>query len=137
MRAGGSRRTILRSIPAMFDLMIVKFLLDYATKPMQFFGFLGLGATGVGVLLSMYIGYVKYWAHESAMANHGPLMLLAVALFIGGVQFLSIGLLGEIIMRIYYESQNKPIYSLREIKSHREESSGPTESKRQFGSSDH
>jgi len=137
MRTGGSRRTILRSIPAMFDLMIVKFLLDYATKPMQFFGFLGLGATGLGVLLSMYIGYVKYWAHESAMANHGPLMLLAVALFIGGVQFLSIGLLGEIIMRIYYESQNKPIYSTREIKSHREESGGSTEPKRQFGSSDH
>jgi len=136
-RSGGSRRTILRSIPVLFDLMIVKFLLDYATKPMQFFGFLGVGATGLGVLLSMYIGYVKYWAHESAMANHGPLMLLAVALFIGGVQFLSIGLLGEIIMRIYYESQNKPIYSLREIKSHREESGGPTEPKRQFGSSDH
>jgi hypothetical protein len=136
-RAGRSRRTIRRSIPILFDLMIVKFLLDYSTKPGQFFGLIGAGAMSLGILLSVYLGYLKYWAHESAMGNHGPLMLLAVALFIGGVQFLSIGLLGEIIMRIYYESQNKPIYSVREVKSHREESGGSTEPKRQFGSSDH
>ena len=70
------------------------------------------------------------------MAEHGPLMLLAVALFISGIQFVSMGLLGEIIARTYYESQNKPIYSLREVKSHRKEMGEPAEPARPSGSSE-
>jgi hypothetical protein len=70
------------------------------------------------------------------MAEHGPLMLLAVALFVSGVQFISMGLLGEIIARTYYESQNKPIYALREVKSHRKELGDSTESTRPSGNSE-
>jgi hypothetical protein len=70
------------------------------------------------------------------MTEHGPLMLLAVALFISGVQLISMGLLGEIIARTYYESQNKSIYSLREVKSHRKEMSDPAEPARPSGSSE-
>ena len=63
-------------------------------------------------------------------------MLLAVALFISGIQLISMGLLGEIIARTYYESQNKPIYALREVKSHRKEMSDPAEPARPSGSSE-
>jgi hypothetical protein len=62
--------------------------------------------------------------------------MLSVALFISGVQFFSMGLLGEIISRTYYESQNKPIYALREVKSHRKEMGDSAESPRPSGSSE-
>ena len=71
----------------------------------------------------------------SWMAQHGPLMLLSVALFVSGVQFVSMGLLGELIARTYYESQNKPVYALREVKSHRKDV-GDTEQTRPSGSSE-
>jgi len=71
----------------------------------------------------------------NVMTQHGPLMLLAVALFISGVQLVSMGLLGELIARTYYESQNKPVYALREVKSHRKDV-GDTEQTRPSGSSE-
>ena len=63
-------------------------------------------------------------------------MLLAVVLFLSGVQLVSLGLLGEISSRTYYESQNKPIYALREVKSHRKEMGDSAESARPSGSSE-
>src|SRR6266571_2116343 len=71
--------------------------------------------------------------HTDTISEHGPLMLLAVVLFLSGVQLLSLGLLGEITSRTYYESQNKPIYALREVKSHRKEMGDSTESPRPSG----
>jgi hypothetical protein len=62
---------------------------------------------------------------------------MAVALCVSGMQFLSIGLLGELMARTYYESQNKPIYTLREVKSHRKEAGDSAEQARPFGTSDH
>jgi hypothetical protein len=56
------------------------------------------------------------------MLEHGPLLFVAMLLFLTGIQFLSVGLIGEMLSRTYYESQKKPIYTLREIKSHRTES---------------
>jgi len=94
--------------------------LDYSTRPLQFFGLLGVAGRGL-VLCWQYSWLRKILPAQAIMAEHGPLMMLSVALFISGVQFFSMGLLGEIIARTYYESQNKPIYALREVKSHRKE----------------
>src|SRR5262249_23182242 len=116
--------------------MMVKFLLDYSTRPLQFFGLLGMAGAGLGFLLGLFLGFEKLYYHMSIMTEHGPLMLLAVALFVSGVQFISMGLLGEIGARTYYESQNKPIYALREVKSHRKEAGDSTESARPSGSSE-
>ncbi len=130
---GKSNYGIGRTIRVFLDLLIVKFLLDYSTRPLQFFGLLGMGGAGLGSLLGCFLAYEKFYQHKAIMAEHGPLMLLAVALFISGVQFMSMGLLGEIIARTYYESQNKPIYALREVKSHRKEMGDSTESTRPSG----
>jgi glycosyltransferase involved in cell wall biosynthesis len=130
---GKSNYGIGRTIRVFLDLLIVKFLLDYSTRPLQFFGLLGMGGAGLGSLLGCYLVYEKFYNHKAIMTEHGPLMLLAVALFISGAQFISMGLLGEIIARTYYESQNKPIYALREIKSHRKEMGDSTESTRPSG----
>jgi glycosyltransferase involved in cell wall biosynthesis len=135
-KSGKSNYGIGRTIRVFLDLLIVKFLLDYSTRPLQFFGLLGVGGAGLGSLLGSYIVFEKFYHHISIMTAHGPLMLLSVALFVSGVQFISMGLLGEIIARTYYESQNKPIYALREVKSHRKEAGDSAESARPSGSSE-
>jgi glycosyltransferase involved in cell wall biosynthesis len=135
-KSGKSNYGIGRTIRVFLDLVIVKFLLDYSTRPLQFFGLLGIGGAGLGSLLACFLVYEKFYQHKAIMAEHGPLMLLAVALFISGAQFISMGLLGEILARTYYESQNKPIYALREVKSHRKEMGDSTESTRPSGNPD-
>jgi glycosyltransferase involved in cell wall biosynthesis len=132
-KSGKSNYGIGRTIRVFLDLIIVKFLLDYSTRPLQFFGLLGMGGAGIGSLLAVFLAYEKFFHHQAIMTEHGPLMLLSVALFVSGVQFISMGLLGEIIARTYYESQNKPIYALREVKSHRKEMGDSTESTRPSG----
>ena len=133
---GRSNYGIGRTIRVFLDLMIVKFLLDYSTRPLQFFGLLGMAGASAGLAIAGYLGIDKLLHHTDTIAEHGPLMLLAVVLFVSGVQLLSLGLLGEITSRTYYESQNKSIYALREVKSHRKETGDSAESSRASGSSE-
>ena len=135
-KSGKSNYGIGRTIRVFLDLIIVKFLLDYSTRPLQFFGLLGMGGAGIASLIAGFLAYDKFYKHVSIMAEHGPLMLLALTLFVSGVQLVSMGLLGEIIARTYYESQNKPIYALREVKSHRKEAGDSAESARPSGNSE-
>jgi glycosyltransferase involved in cell wall biosynthesis len=132
-KSGRSNYGIGRTLRVFLDLIIVKFLQDYSTRPLQFFGLLGVGGAGLGLLIAGYLAFEKFAHNMSIMTQHGPLMLLAVALFVSGVQFVSMGLLGEIIARTYYESQNKPIYALREVKSHRKEMGDSAEQARPSG----
>src|SRR5689334_7254766 len=134
-KAGKSNYGISRTIRVFLDLLIVKFLLDYSTRPLQFFGLLGVGGTVLGLGLAGFLAFEKFARGVNVMALHGPLLLLSVALFVSGVQFVSMGLLGELIARTYYESQNKPVYALREVKSHRKEM-GDAEQTRPSGSSE-
>jgi glycosyltransferase involved in cell wall biosynthesis len=135
-KSGRSNYGIGRTLRVFLDLIIVKFLLDYSTRPLQFFGLLGVGGVGLGMVIAGYLAFEKFAHNMSIMTQHGPLMLLGVALFVSGVQFVSMGLLGEIIARTYYESQNKPIYALREVKSHRKEMGDSAEQARPSGSSE-
>src|SRR6202163_2372086 len=134
-KSGRSNYGIGRTIRVFLDLLIVKFLLDYSTRPLQFFGLLGFGGATLGMALAGYLAFEKFAHGVNVMTQHGPLMLLAVALFISGVQLVSMGLLGELIARTYYESQNKPVYALREVKSHRKDVSD-AEQTRPSGSSE-
>jgi glycosyltransferase involved in cell wall biosynthesis len=127
---GKSNYGISRTIRVFFDLIIVKFLLDYSTRPLQFFGFLGLIATTVGGAIGAFLVTQKILLHNDVIAEHGPLLILGAVAFLSGIQFISMGLLGEISSRTYYESQNKPIYALREVKSHRKELGDSAESAR-------
>jgi glycosyltransferase involved in cell wall biosynthesis len=136
-KSGKSHYGIGRTIRVFLDLLMVKFLLDYSTRPLQFFGLLGLAGAGSGTLLGGYVVFKKLFYHISVMQEHGPLMLLSIALLVSGIQFISMGLLGEIMARTYYESQNKPIYTLREVKTHRKEAGDSAEQARPFGTSDH
>ena len=132
-KSGKSHYGIGRTLRVFLDLIIVKFLLDYSTRPLQFFGLLGVGAVCSSLLVAAYLAFEKFAQNVTIMTQHGPLLLLTVALFVSGVQFVSMGLLGEIIARTYYESQNKPIYALREVKSHRKEMGDSAEQARPSG----
>jgi len=139
-RQGGKtrrpRRAVGRAVRVLLDLMIVRFLLDYSTRPGQFFGFVGVGSTALGFFLGVFLTIDRFYFHTVLLRGWGPLTFLAVGLFLLGIQIFSMGLLGEIIARTYYESQNKPIYTLREVKSHRKEMGDSAEHTRPSGSSD-
>ncbi len=117
---GQSKYGLSRTIRVLLDFITIKFLLSYMTRPLHFFGPAGLLALMSGVLLGGYLTLKKLLYGISLLQRHGPLLLLSMLLIITGVQLISIGLIGEIIMRTYYESQRKPIYTIREIRSRRE-----------------
>jgi glycosyltransferase involved in cell wall biosynthesis len=124
---GRSHYGLGRTTRVLLDLFSVKFLLSYSTRPLQFFGLFGLTGIGAGLAISVFLLAKKILSHEALMTQHGPLLLLGIALIVSGIQFLSIGLLGEILTRTYYETQRKPIYAVREVKSHRAQRAGPAE----------
>jgi glycosyltransferase involved in cell wall biosynthesis len=126
---GKSNYGISRTIRVLLDLLSVKFLLDYSTKPMQLFGLPGLLCLSGGAGIGLWVFIRKAVLDEGLMANHGPLLLLGMALVMGGIQFIALGLIGELLTRTYYESQNKPVYTVRECSGSRRsnvESSRPS-----------
>lgn len=110
---GQSKYGISRTFRVVLDLLTVYFLLSYSTRPIQVFGSIGLASSGLGMLLGAYLSYVKLILGQNIGSR--PLLLLAVLLIMVGVQMIAMGLLGELIVRTYYESQNKPIYFVREL----------------------
>ena len=104
-----------RTIRVILDLLTVKFLLSYSTRPLHIFGLIG-GTMGlVGLLIT---GWLAYWRLMGAMSlnQHQPLLLLGIILMFTGVQLVTVGLLAEMQARTYHESQNKPTYVIREVR---------------------
>jgi glycosyltransferase involved in cell wall biosynthesis len=112
---GQSKYGLSRTIRVILDLLTVTFLLSYGARPMQLFGLLGLISGGVGVILNIYLASLKMMYGYRYRIGDRPLLMLAVLLVIIGVQFLMMGLLGEIVIRTYHEAQNKPIYFIRSV----------------------
>lgn len=110
---GQSKYGLGRILRVVLDLMTVKFLLSYVTKPIQVFGKWGLMSTFAGILLGLVLTIEKLF-FGAAIANR-PLLLLAVLLVILGAQLISMGLLAELQARTYYEAQGKRIYTLRKV----------------------
>lgn len=110
---GSSKYGLSRTIKVLLDLVTVKFLLGYSTKPAQVFGPLGLAVGGAGFLICLYLALVKL-AFGQEIGNR-PLLILGVLFIILGAQLLLMGLLGEMLVRVYYESQNKPIYAIKRV----------------------
>ena len=117
-RTGNSNYGFLRMFHVILDLMSTKFLLDYSTRPLHFFGFFGLLATGAGTLIGAALVFKKLVLHKEVMLENGPLLFAATVLILAGIQFLCLGLVSEILSRTYYESQGKPIYAIKAIRSH-------------------
>jgi glycosyltransferase involved in cell wall biosynthesis len=109
---GTSKYGISRTTRVVLDLMTVMFLLSYSTKPIQLFGKWGIYSFTAGSLSGLITIYMKIFEHTSM--NRNPLLILTAFLLFMGVQFIALGLLGELNARTYYEAQGKPIYVVRE-----------------------
>jgi len=110
---GQSKYGISRTVRVILDLLTVKFLLSYSTRPLQMFGMIGLAMLVPGVATTGWLAYVRLMGQQS-IANR-PALLFGILLIFSGLQFLTMGLLAELQARTYHESQNKPIYAIREI----------------------
>ena len=111
---GTSKYGISRTIRVVLDLLTVKFLISYRTRPVQIFGLWGLIMTSIGAGAWLWLAYVKYMKHQGIADR--PLLLAGTVLLVTGVQFIMLGLLAEMQARTYHESQDKPIYAIREIR---------------------
>lgn len=115
-RPGGrSHYGLSRTIRVMFDLLTIRFLLKYVTRPLHFFGPLGLLSTMTGMAIMFWMLMKKLLYGTDILEQHGPLMLLGAVLILAGVQLITSGLIGEMLSRTYFESQGKPIYSIERI----------------------
>lgn len=112
-RFGTSKYGISRTIRVILDLMTVKFLLSYSTRPIQIFGLIGLSSGGLGFLMALIMTIQRQFF--GVPLSDRPLLFLAVLLMFIGVQFITMGLLAELQARTYHESQNKPIYFVRNV----------------------
>lgn len=111
-RAGASKYGPGRVVRTFLDLMTVKFLSGYSTRPIQVFGSIGLGLGGLGLTWIAVLVFEKLVLGYEL--GHRPALLLAILLILVGVQFVSLGLLGEMLARTYHESQGKPTYVIKD-----------------------
>ncbi|MBU1255584.1 MAG: glycosyltransferase family 2 protein [Patescibacteria group bacterium] len=109
---GQTKYSVFKTFRVILDLLTVKFLIDYSTKPMHFFGKIGYWLSFFGLISGCWALYLKIFKDIYFITT--PLPLLTVFLILVGLQFILMGLLAEILTRTHYESQNKPIYSIKE-----------------------
>ena len=112
---GTSKYGIGRTIRVVLDLLTVKFLLSYSTRPLQIFGLVGIALGLIGAIISAWLAYERL-REVTSLNQHLPLLLLGILLIFAGGQLVTLGLLAELQARTYHESQNKPTYVIREIR---------------------
>jgi glycosyltransferase involved in cell wall biosynthesis len=111
---GKSHYGLGRTYRVMLDLVTIRFLLRYLTRPLHFFGSAGLALLSAGSLILIYNLIAKLRGVDILEA-HGPLLILGSIAFLAGVQLVSTGLIGEILVRTYFESQDRRIYSVKRV----------------------
>jgi glycosyltransferase involved in cell wall biosynthesis len=112
-RYGSSKYGLGRTLRVLMDLLTIWFMQKFLTRPMHVFGALGLLSLGLGLLTGGYLTILKFAFGESIADR--PLLTLVVVLLLAGVQLFCFGLLGELLIRTYHESQGRPIYRVREV----------------------
>jgi glycosyltransferase involved in cell wall biosynthesis len=114
--SGKSHYGIGRIFPVLLDLITIRFLLQYLTRPMHLFGSLGLVGISCGLVLAGILAYVKFVHQVAILEHHGPALLFASVLFLGGIQLLAIGLLGELQVRHYHQGAGRrTLYMIKNI----------------------
>jgi len=109
---GRSKYGISRTFRVVLDLLTVKFLSSYSTRPLQMFGSIGLLLGFIGSLACAWVTYQRFFGFQSA---NRPLFFVGIVMILTGVQLLMTGLLAEMLSRTYHESQDKPIYVIRDV----------------------
>ena len=111
--AGTSKYGISRTVRVVLDLVTVKFLSLYATRPIHVFGVAGLLSTAAGTAITGWLGFERLVL--GIPIGGRPIVLLGILLIVMGLQFITMGLLAELLVRTYHESQNKPVYRIGRV----------------------
>jgi glycosyltransferase involved in cell wall biosynthesis len=109
---GKSKYGLNRTFKVMSDLVLMVFMRKYMQKPMHLFGPIGFISFGIGVLINIYLLILKLMGND---IGGKPLLILGLILLLGGIQFITIGIVADINVRTYFESQNKKTYTIRKI----------------------
>jgi len=112
-RFGRSKYGLWRTFRVLMDLLTISFMKKFLTRPMHVFGLFGLLSLVAGTAIGLYLTFLKLGLGQSI--GNRPLLILSVLLFLTGVQLFCFGLLAELLMRTYHESQGRPIYRVREV----------------------
>jgi glycosyltransferase involved in cell wall biosynthesis len=114
-KKGKSNYGLERTFKVILDLIMLRFLLKYSTKPLYFFGLPGLIFELIGVGIGLVLLWKKIFLGTRVLITHGPLMFFSVLLLIVGMQFISLGILAEMLSRAYFEIQEKKPYIIKNI----------------------
>ncbi len=117
---GKSKYGINRTFKVMSDLVLMVFMSKYLQKPMHLFGTIGFISFGIGALINLYLLILKIMGHD---IWGKPLLILGLILLLGGIQFITIGIIADINVRTYFESQNKKTYTVRKVYQGKKETS--------------
>jgi glycosyltransferase involved in cell wall biosynthesis len=112
-RFGSSKYGLSRTFRVLMDLLTIYFMKRFLTRPMHAFGWFGLVSMIIGLLVGLHLTYVKLFL--GMPIGHRPLLILAVLLVLVGLQLFCFGLVAELLMRTYHESQGRTIYRVREV----------------------
>ncbi|MFM6188825.1 MAG: glycosyltransferase family 2 protein [Planktothrix sp.] len=125
-RFGSSKYGLDRTFRVVMDLLTISFIKKFLTRPMHVFGLLGMLSFGLGITVGAYLSFIRLFLGE-AIADR-PLLIFAVLMTLTGIQLFCFGLLAELSMRTYHESQDRPIYRVREVVESQDNGNHPTNS---------
>ncbi len=114
-KSGKSNYNISRTFTVFFDLIRIRFLTRSLNRPLQVFGSLGFLLGSSGFFIALYLTYLKFFHHISIMEYRAPLFLLSILLMLIGTQFLTLGLLGEIMVKVYYRLPGTRIFTVEKV----------------------
>jgi glycosyltransferase involved in cell wall biosynthesis len=113
--AGKSHYGIGRTVRVFFDLLTIRFLLKYMTRPLHFFGSIGAASTFTGGAIAALLLLEKLITHAAVAEDHAPLFVIASVLMLGGIQMVGIGLLGELQVRHFHSSDRRAPYAVDRV----------------------
>jgi glycosyltransferase involved in cell wall biosynthesis len=113
--SGKSHYGLSRTFRVMFDILTIRFIVRYFSRPLHFFGGVGAAMIALAGLLASWLLFKKlYWGQDVFIQN-GPMLLFAAVTFLGGIQFLGLGLLGDLFTRLYYAPERRNIYNVARV----------------------
>lgn len=113
--SGQSHYGLSRTFRVMFDLLTIRLLVRYLSRPLHFFGGMGAAMMVIAMALATWLLAKKLVWREDIFIQNGPMLLFAAVMFLGGIQFLGLGLLGDLFARLYYAPYERRIYSVAEV----------------------
>jgi glycosyltransferase involved in cell wall biosynthesis len=113
--AGKSHYGLARTFRVMFDILTIRFIVRYLSRPLHFFGGIGAAMIAVAVVLASWLLFKKLYWREDIFIQNGPMLLFAAVTFLAGIQFLGLGLLGDLFARLYYAPEQRNIYNVARV----------------------